>query len=252
MLEFIARFFEKISLIRFMMPSGISPNSSISSECLASFSMHSCCSVLGPRTVIPSRRLLSIFLRPLRTTGLAAFFSAFASFTISFPHGVQRSPPSGPALLYGVTVKRLLQISQFSSCPGSGLAFLYMSMTSSKSESSSEPFFFFFDAFLAALPFFIFAMASSWLRLRLRERSAAIAEDSACRSSSTSSPSSPAFDGPSPLSSASPASCSACRTRCWYESRISAAEMLFAWNSLISKYPLQVPSNMKFAPPLLR
>ena len=188
-LDVMALFFEKISLKRFTMGSGISPSSSMSSANFASVSMQSVCRVFAPCVITPSRRLLSNFLRIFRWTGLAAFSAILASFTISLPHGVQSKPPSGPALLYGVTVKRLSQSSQFSSCPGSFLAFLYMSITSKSESSSSEPpFFFFFGAFfLAAFPFLILAMASSWSRLRFRERFAAIAEDSSWTSSSSGS-----------------------------------------------------------------
>jgi hypothetical protein len=137
----------------------------------------------------------------------------------SFPHGVHSKPPSGPVLLYGVTVKRLLQISQCSNCPGAGRAFLYISFPSSfsysesSSSSSGSPFLGFFLGFAFALPlpflssFFLLLMASiASFSSRLRFFLLASVSGGGCSadSSSTSAFSSPtSIDAPSPLSSAS-------------------------------------------------
>jgi hypothetical protein len=73
----------------------------------------------------------------------AAFFvfltDVLSSAASSFPQGLHTRPPSGPVLLYGVTVNRLLQMSQFSNCPGIGFAFLYIFAKASSSASLPEP-----------------------------------------------------------------------------------------------------------------
>lgn len=95
--------------------------------------MHSCWSDFGPDVTMPSNRSLSTFLLFLAVTGFLAFaLAADSPFVSNLPHGAHSNPPSGPVLLYGVTVKRFPHVSQFSSCPGMGLDFLYiLSITSS-------------------------------------------------------------------------------------------------------------------------
>lgn len=58
---------------------------------------------------------------------------------MSLEHFAQRRPPFGPVLLYGVTVNRLLHISQFSNWPGVGRDLSYIisvAMTSSSPSGS--------------------------------------------------------------------------------------------------------------------
>lgn len=84
--------------------------------------------------------------------------------TCFLEQSAQRRPPFGPVLLYAVTVKRLLQISQFPSWPGIGRCFSFIiSFAKASSSSSGSPV---RRALRRAnsLLFFIFSMACCRLR----------------------------------------------------------------------------------------
>ncbi len=115
-LEVMTRLLDRIWLRRFSKDCGRSPNSSTSWILFATSLMHSSCKVLDPFWTIPSSRLLWTCRRfSLFTTCFFGFWSFLLWSSCTFEHLVQSSPPSGPVLLYAVTVNRFWQISQFSS-----------------------------------------------------------------------------------------------------------------------------------------
>jgi len=127
--------------------------------------MQSCRRLCAPLTYVPSRILLWTLRRlPTGPPDALFFFGGGASFASSFAHGLQSRPlPLGPALVYGVTVNRLPQISQFANCPAFGAVARSISSTSSSSSSESCKRFFCFWNFFEALILSI-AFCSSFLR----------------------------------------------------------------------------------------
>lgn len=145
--------------------------------------MHISNKLNAPLCAIPSSRLLKFCRFAFLTVFFSAFFPLFSSATNSLPHGVHSNPPSGPSLLYGVTVNRLLQISQFASWPGNCLLFSIKSASSRKSSSSSSSLSSSsLRAFFLAAAFSFASCAAVCLRLRpARERSiTALASCAAC------------------------------------------------------------------------
>lgn len=74
--------------------------------------MHISNKLNAPLCAMPSRRLLKFCRLAFLTGFLSSAFFRFSSSANSFPQGVHSNPPSGPVLLYGVTVNRFPQISQ--------------------------------------------------------------------------------------------------------------------------------------------
>lgn len=99
--------------------------------------VHISTKLIVPYWIIPSSKLLWTCRRPL--LGPRFFGTAFLPWSAtSFEHFAQSNPPFGPALLYGVTVKRFPHFSQFSSCPGIGRDFSSIISFAIISSSSSS------------------------------------------------------------------------------------------------------------------